>query len=224
LFSTDGYLLGVCNAADPRDNEGLFAPLVAIHQELDQNQLAFVYESPGGENLQLAEQSRRTDSGSVVPAGVSLSDQATISAIENASMPRSMPTPDAEIDSDIAEAAGLASSGSMTAKEQATLEEIRRRQQDGAEVICIIKSCRDPESPSEIIVLKNASEAFRRALAGGAASPARQSAASRSLSLESRQLPGGARGTRLPAEAASSPSSENPAPFQTSLTVPHARN
>jgi thioredoxin-like negative regulator of GroEL len=45
LFSIDGTLLGVCNAADPTDNEGLFAALPAIHEQLDEAGLAFVYRS-----------------------------------------------------------------------------------------------------------------------------------------------------------------------------------
>jgi hypothetical protein len=31
LFSPEGYVIGVCNAADPEDNEGLYAALPSIH-------------------------------------------------------------------------------------------------------------------------------------------------------------------------------------------------
>ena len=34
LFSSEGYVVGVCNAADPSDKEGLFAALGSIHAEL----------------------------------------------------------------------------------------------------------------------------------------------------------------------------------------------
>lgn len=40
LFSADGYVIGVCNAADPEDDEGLYAALTAIHAELNQAGLA----------------------------------------------------------------------------------------------------------------------------------------------------------------------------------------
>lgn len=40
LFSADGYVIGVCNAADPEDDEGLYAALAAIHAELNQAGLA----------------------------------------------------------------------------------------------------------------------------------------------------------------------------------------
>ena len=45
LFTLDGTLIGVCNAADPADNEGLYAALPAIHEQLDEAGLAFVYRS-----------------------------------------------------------------------------------------------------------------------------------------------------------------------------------
>jgi hypothetical protein len=35
LFSAEGFLIGVCNAADPQDQEGIFASLPVIHWELD---------------------------------------------------------------------------------------------------------------------------------------------------------------------------------------------
>ena len=45
LFSADGYLVGVCNAADPQSEEGLYAAYRSIHDELDQSGLSFVYQS-----------------------------------------------------------------------------------------------------------------------------------------------------------------------------------
>ena len=63
LFAIDGTLLGVCNAADPEDNEGLFAALPSIHEHLDEAGLAFVYRHvyPGTEN----ELAGNTDSSTV---------------------------------------------------------------------------------------------------------------------------------------------------------------
>jgi hypothetical protein len=43
LFSEDGYMIGVCNAADPQDDQGLYAALGAIHAELDRSQLSTAY-------------------------------------------------------------------------------------------------------------------------------------------------------------------------------------
>ena len=44
LFSGDGRLIGICNAADPADNEGIYAGLPTIHWELDQIGQRRIYE------------------------------------------------------------------------------------------------------------------------------------------------------------------------------------
>jgi S1-C subfamily serine protease len=43
LFNSQGQVIGVCNAADQQDNEGLYASLGAIHQLLDEAKLEFIY-------------------------------------------------------------------------------------------------------------------------------------------------------------------------------------
>jgi S1-C subfamily serine protease len=43
LFNSQGYVVGVCNAADKEENQGLFASVAAIHAELDRANLQFVY-------------------------------------------------------------------------------------------------------------------------------------------------------------------------------------
>ena len=46
LFSADGTVIGVCNAAEPVDSEGLFAALGTIHAALDQQRLTSLYQQP----------------------------------------------------------------------------------------------------------------------------------------------------------------------------------
>jgi hypothetical protein len=43
LFTADGRLIGVCNAADRQDDDGLYAALGAIRAELDRAGLDFIY-------------------------------------------------------------------------------------------------------------------------------------------------------------------------------------
>ena len=45
LFTVDGQLVGICNAADEIDQQGLYAALPAIQGELDQAGLSFVYQA-----------------------------------------------------------------------------------------------------------------------------------------------------------------------------------
>jgi thiol-disulfide isomerase/thioredoxin len=56
LFSNNGELIGVCNAADQSDNEGIFASLPAIHWELDRIGQRRIY-APA--DAQVAQQSTR---------------------------------------------------------------------------------------------------------------------------------------------------------------------
>lgn len=43
LFTVKGILIGVCNAADPQDDEGLYAAAPTIHSILDHSGLGFIY-------------------------------------------------------------------------------------------------------------------------------------------------------------------------------------
>ena len=45
LFSADGYLVGICNAADPADDEGIYAALSTVHQQLDLIGQRRIYDS-----------------------------------------------------------------------------------------------------------------------------------------------------------------------------------
>ena len=45
LFSADGLLIGVCNAADDHDNEGIYAALATVHETLDKINQSRIYQS-----------------------------------------------------------------------------------------------------------------------------------------------------------------------------------
>ena len=44
LFTAEGMLIGICNAADPQDDEGLYAGLASIHWQLDQIGQSEIYQ------------------------------------------------------------------------------------------------------------------------------------------------------------------------------------
>lgn len=44
LFNADGELIGVCSAADPEIDEGIYGALPRVYYELDRNGLSFVYQ------------------------------------------------------------------------------------------------------------------------------------------------------------------------------------
>ena len=59
LFDNQGQLVGVCNAADPQANEGIYASLKEVHHQLDQKGLSFVYRGDRQPQLAQAETARQ---------------------------------------------------------------------------------------------------------------------------------------------------------------------
>jgi len=174
LFTTDGLVIGVCNAAVPTDNEGMYAALDSIHAELDQANLAFVYREPsqlaesGGARLASAAQEAP---GQTHPAAMDLA------AAGPPSMPKKMPPPSdlVQLTDAPGQPGGLAAppprdanvtrgDQAISPDEQAALEEIHRRKAEGAEVILIIRSRTDPQRKSEVIMLDRVSPLFLRQL------------------------------------------------------------
>ncbi len=147
LFSREGYLIGVCNAADPSDQEGLFAALGSIYAELDRkdaggNDLSFVYKSPGEKSV------------GVVPAA----ESATLASFNQPAAPDAAAGP-AEL-APINALAAVAPPAQLPPHERAALQEIRRREKEGAEVVIIIRPRNNPQARSEVLTLDHASREF----------------------------------------------------------------
>lgn len=147
LFNAQGQLIGVCYAADPQANEGLYASLPSIHAKLDSLRLAMVYQSPGNTNRAQAANSVLGQNAVAAP----LPSSAPVASImpPQASSPMSPQT------------------SSLSPVEQAALEEIQARGAN-SEVICIIRS-HSPGGKSEVITLQSASPEFVEALKQDAA-------------------------------------------------------
>ena len=149
LFSPEGFVVGVCNAADPSDHEGVFAAMGSIHAQLDQVALSCLYQP----------QANGSRPGNAWASSAELAP----SAAPRVRMP--MPSPEPPV----APASGdMAGGAPLATGEQAALEEIRRHVKEGAEVVCIIRDHRDPEAKSQVITLARASPAFVKRLAAEA--------------------------------------------------------
>jgi len=151
LFGVDGTLIGVCNAADPTDNEGLFAALPTIHEQLDETGLAFVYRN-------------------TYPSGIAAGASATAAAgMVVPSMPEAMPVVSFDR-RDRADALPTASTGTVPSQSPQSIESLSPgeralldhvRQHDGkAEVICIVRPHGLSHNASEVFVLQGADRAF----------------------------------------------------------------
>ncbi len=148
LFTNEGYVIGVCNAADPHDKEGLFAALGSIYAELDKARLDFVYKRPSGQ----------------LNPSIGVTEPAALASATLPAMPSQSPL-NAGIVPTSASLAADATPTVLPAHEQAALQEIQRRIEEGAEVVCIVRPRGNPDAKSEVIMLDHASPGFLKQLA-----------------------------------------------------------
>ncbi len=171
LFSDDGFVIGVCNAADPADNQGLYAALPSVHRQLDGAFLSDIYRGVQASSKDQLAAAR------IQPAVPSRADiqgpPQQFVAMTSGNMPglsTRAPGPH-EVSMQSPRGNGppvrLASStnSGLSAREQAALSEIQNRAA-GAEVVCVIRSLDNPNAKSEIIILDSASPEFLKKLAG----------------------------------------------------------
>jgi hypothetical protein len=138
LFNSEGMVIGVCNAADPADNEGLYASLPAIQAELDKAGLTAIYRN-------------QRDAAPAQLAG----------GTPPPSMPSKMPEPEFASRGSAAQPAGAPAG--LKQNETAALAQMQGN--NSAEVICIVRPLNDPNAKSEVITLDRASMAFLQQLA-----------------------------------------------------------
>jgi S1-C subfamily serine protease len=141
LFTADGQLIGICNAADPADDEGLYAGLASIHWQLDQIGQSEIYQRAAQAAAGLAAASLAPNA---LPAAAALPQLAAqMPAGPLGAMPTATrtpapasPTPAAPI------AAGLAADDNAPVAAG-----------DDTEIVFIVRSKRDPAQRSEVYVV-----------------------------------------------------------------------
>lgn len=170
LFTTDGLVIGVCNAADPADDEGLYAALRSIHDQLEEaGLLEMVLGARGapGEPPHLPARmpaSAPPMRSAVVPTSdendpfVDMGSSAARAGPGSAAGVSGRPDPSDAGRQDHARGVPAA----LSPEERALLEELGRRG-DAAEVICIVRP--RGGGRSEIFVLEAASRGFFERLA-----------------------------------------------------------
>jgi hypothetical protein len=151
LFSYDGHLVGVCNAADPEIDEGLYAAFISIHRHLDDARLSFVYQRDNNP-VQLAAATAPMAPSSPT-AATSAAAQLTATAA-NASNDGAREDLWSSIDG-----AGRGRDRALQVPSSIEVPGAGARN-NAAEVICIIRTQDDPTSPSQVVVLDRPSRNF----------------------------------------------------------------
>ncbi len=165
LFNSQGELVGVCFAADPQLDEGLYAAIPSIQQELDRLGLSRIYQQDRAQALSppIAERRPTTlplmnDPNAVVrgqtpESPLDTTSDGTIPPASFGAAPGYPTTPPP---------AATPNLGALAVPERAALEEIATRAAEG-EVVCIIRP-REPGGASEVIHLDRVSPEFLAAL------------------------------------------------------------
>jgi len=186
LFTSEGQLIGICDAADPQDDEGLYAALPLIHAELDREQLAHVYLGDGPDEAAgaLASVVPPSMPGSM-PDGPSNRESASNGAMASSAAGVGFASPSirrlAETDISASTAgrkppAGLAAASSGLGARKGR-----------SEVICVIRTLDDSGDKPRIVVIHEPSSALLDQLA--AESEAQQPGHLTSLDLPRRANP-----------------------------------
>lgn len=146
LFSAEGYLIGICNAADPADDEGLYAGLASIHWQLDQIGQSEIYQRaarlasaagpPRDASIALASAQSPAPPAAPIPPLPPTMPAGPLSG-PSADFQQRQPLPTSQ-PSSLADLAPVAAAG------------------DDNEIVFIVRSKRDPSQRSEVYVVDQA--------------------------------------------------------------------
>jgi len=162
LFSRDGRVIGVCRGADPQDREGFFAALGSIQAYVEDKGLAHVCLGPATPG--------HVESNEELAVGRTPDPSTPVGRTSDPTMAAEGPEVQPIADGPEVRPTGRGSAVAVGAAglgqaEQAALDEIRQSLDNGAEVVCVIRSRSNPEARSQIIMLDRVSDAFLDALA-----------------------------------------------------------
>ena len=135
LFSQDGFLIGICNHGDPKDDEGIYASLPTIHWELDRVGQRRLYQ-PNAEALVM----QGLSPSRVEPRRLDASPRATAQTVSPV-MAASAQLQDVAA-SDLGRRDDVSQNSSQN-----------RLPPSDTEVICIVRSRGNPESEERVYVL-----------------------------------------------------------------------
>lgn len=187
LFTADGLLIGVCNAADPADNEGLYAALASIHWQLDQIGQSEIYQRSG-----MAADAPANEPAAAV-ATAQPAAQLPVASIAPAeqplpSLPQAMPGRVA-IAAAPANALPADHAAGLTVPIAAAVAPVAAAGDD-TEIVFIVRSKRNPEQRSEVFVVDQAAPELISQISEAARSTGQRRAAALTAARGGAALPG----------------------------------
>lgn len=161
LFTLDGQVIGVCNAADPEDNEGLYAALDTIHAELDRANLTAVYKARSDDAPVVAASTNAVPTMPQEMPAFAQQAQPTNARATLAGHTRAVPATSAD-GRDPAVALQTKQAGNP---EAGIISDDLLERGEEAEVVCVVRSLNDPTAKSVVVTIKRASPEFLEQLA-----------------------------------------------------------
>ncbi|QDU27025.1 Thioredoxin-like protein [Anatilimnocola aggregata] len=139
LFAENGMLIGVCNAADEKGNEGLYAALASVHWQLDQIGQSAIYKRTPAMQMNIA--------GTTAPAPIMPASFQSAQPLANQPAPMAAPP--------VAAAPALLPATMPTQFSQQSTPAMAPAglPADDTEVIVIVRSRSNPARQSEIFVM-----------------------------------------------------------------------
>lgn len=168
LFDTAGRLIGVCIAADQRDQRGLYSGLQPIHDMLDQVKLSHLH--PQGEPLPKADSlaTRSTPTASASIEEPAFDDEDSESATEELTGPfassKGRSESDDSLDRPKLAAATLGVPVTPAMNDSDSASEVDPKTE--SEVVCIIRPLNNPRGASRVVIINRASTKFLSQLSG----------------------------------------------------------
>ncbi len=150
LFDAEGRLIGVCNAADPTDNEGLYAALGSIHALLTKHDLAYVATANGLNSSPasaLASAAQPNNPAATMP-GATMSDSMTAPDMDSSAPANPFSLAGGNSFSFPGVSTGIARDRESTSETNFA---------DSTEIICLIRSKQNPNGAPKVVVISNAS-------------------------------------------------------------------
>lgn len=182
LFNAEGRLIGVCIAADPKEQRGLYAGPKAVRKLLQECGMIDSDEPTVEAAPQFALQEASPPVAQSAPAAPS---QPLAPAEDTVTMPFAE-SPQEEIGT-VRPVAG--DSPALEARQIAAVQ-AALAESDEAEVICIVRSLRDPQAASRVVILNRASPKFVSYLMDEVGTQSQRQPASKRVTLPGSENPG----------------------------------
>lgn len=167
LFSDEGYLIGICNAADKLGREGIFAGLPIIHGILDKTNLSEVYRqaSPLTQDSAVAQTDFTEEVAPEMDRGMPEIDPA---AIEGDDEPAYREAAAREVNARDRRQDKRADAGPRGARLGEPIVEVDEGE---ADIICIVRSRTNPGAQNDVLVIRQATPELLAQINQAAAPP-----------------------------------------------------